>query len=277
MKKAVLIFLVMLLSMACNITLDFSETGLANEEEQIATTVALSLTYQAPPSQNQDQPPASNGPADPAAAQPPAASITPFPTATATDTLVPTTTATPSPSVTPTLELRAGEPDKKFTFSDGGEGFYTDDDEYTIITPKNGTLELVSTNKVVGWHGWSMYYTKIDNFYLESTFNVVNCGGSDEYGMVFRGPDFTKGYFFGLTCGGSYFLDYLDGKYKPIVVDTASQFIHTGSGQTNRIGVHANADHLTLYINDQKVKEITDSTFTGKRRLWRLHCRLPDA
>jgi hypothetical protein len=264
MKKAVLIFLVMLLSMACNITLDFNETSLGNEEEQIGTTVALTLTSQAPPSLDQGQPPASDAPANPAANQQQAASMTPFPTATATDTLVPTMTATPTPTVTPTLELRAGEPDKKITFSDGDGGFYDDDDENTIITPKNGMLEIVSTMKVVGWHGWSMYYDKIDNFYLESTINVVNCSGSDQYGIVFRGPDYSKGYFFGLTCSGSYFLDYLDGKYKPIVGDTASQFINTGSGQTNRIGVHANGDHLTLYINDHKVQEINDSTYTGK-------------
>lgn len=267
MKKASLIFLVMLLSIACNISFDFSDTSLNTGNDPVGTSVALTLTSQAlqhippqDPSQNQNLPPVADLPADPPANQPPQATLTMVPTAT----LTPTQTFTPSPTVTPTLGLRVGEPDKKITFANGDGGFYDDDDENTIITPKNGTLELVSTLKVIGWHGWSMYYDKIDNFYLESTINVVNCSGSDQYGMVFRGPDYSRGYFFGLTCGGNYFLDYLDGKYTPIVSDTASQFINAGSGQTNRLGVLAQGDQLTLYINDQKVQEVRDSTYTGK-------------
>ena len=261
-KFSLIIILTMLLSMACNITLDFSDKNPAIENDAIGTTVAQTLTSQALSAQNQAQPPASDAPADPGAPQPPVASPPPAPTATAT--LTPTMTATPSATVTPTLALRVGEPDKRINFSNGDGGFYSDDDENTIITPKNGTLELVSTMRVVGWHGWSMHFDKIDNFYLESTINVVNCAGSDQYGMVFRGPTYSKGCFFGLTCNGSYFLDYLDGKYQPIIVETASRLINTGSGQTNRLGVHANGENLTLYINDQIVQELRDPTYTGK-------------
>ena len=264
MKKiSLIIILTMLPSLACNISLDFSDTALGNQNDDPAgTSVARTLTVQAPPAADQGQPPAADSPANPAAAQPPAASLPPALTATASPT--PTVTVTPSATVTPTLALRAGEPDKKIDFSNGDGGFYSDDDENTIITPKNGTLELTSTMRVTGWHGWSMHFDKIDNFYLESTINVVNCAGSDQYGMVFRGPSYTKGYFFGLTCSGSYFLDYLDGKYIPIIGDTASQSINTGSGQTNRLGVLANGENLTLYINDQKVQELRDPNFTGQ-------------
>ena len=92
-----------------------------------------------------------------------------------------------------------------------------------------------------------------------------DCAGSDHYGLMFRVPanaNANKGYLFGLTCDGRYNLRRWDGQtmYFPINW-TASDAIVVGEDAVNKLGVMARDSELALYINGQKVDEVTDNTY----------------
>ena len=105
------------------------------------------------------------------------------------------------------------------------------------------------------------------NFYIEAVFNTQTCSGADTYGLVFRAPNTDSGYFFSVTCDGKYGLhasDFTKNNDSPTVNLTSSSAIHPGSNQTNRLGVMANGDMISLYANGILMHEITDSSFTDK-------------
>jgi hypothetical protein len=102
------------------------------------------------------------------------------------------------------------------------------------------------------------------NAYIEATVRVGECAGSDTYGLVYRSPDFIKGYWFEVTCDGNWAAGYWDGS-QFINLDSGSNVdnaINTGSNQTNRLGVMASGSNYILYANGKKITEINDSTFT---------------
>ncbi len=178
----------------------------------------------------------------------------------------PTTTASPTTSTTdPRVFL--GEPDSTDNL-DSGKSFGLDgssyDDEYTYIRVENGALVMTS-KQAAGYHGWRTGGTKVQNAYIEATIRIGECSGQDTYGLVFRSPDYVKGYWFTLTCSGNYAVGYWDGSgYVNIAsgsnVDNA---ILTGSNQVNRVGVMASGNNFGLYVNGKKLADVSDSTFSA--------------
>ena len=112
---------------------------------------------------------------------------------------------------------------------------------------------------------WEVSWPKIQNFYLETTSNTTDaCEGTDRYGMIFRAPDPSQGYPFGLTCDGQYGMARWDPEEKQwdyFVDFTSSDRINAGPNQTNRIGVMAEGNRFGLYINGYLVAEVEDNTF----------------
>ena len=191
------------------------------------------------------------------------ATLAPSATAQSTATPQPTATATPSPE-DPRVQL--GKPD--FTDPlDSGRSFGLEskayDDDYTYIRVENGALVLTS-RYATGFRGWRTGGAKLGDAYLEARVNVGECSGSDNYGLVFRSPDFMKGYWFQLTCGGNWDLGYWNGdEYSNLASGTnASGALLTGSNQTNRLGVWANSSQIKLYINGKMISQVDDSTQT---------------
>ena len=176
---------------------------------------------------------------------------------TATPTLTHTNTSTVS-SENPKNTL--GTPAWTSNLDDT-KSWYQDDDEYTVIESKPGALVLKSLQPV-GWHGWSMHYRILEDFYLEAVIRVNNCASADRYGIAFRSPDYTKGYYFGLTCNGDYLLNKNDGsKFVPIINPTKSNNINPGSGQSNIIGAKMIKSRLSFYINNKLIQEIDDGSY----------------
>ncbi len=92
---------------------------------------------------------------------------------------------------------------------------------------------------------------------------VGDCSGMDTYGLVYRSPDYSKGYWFQVTCGGNWAFGYWDGeKYVNLTDgrDTANAIL-TGSNQTNRLGVMAAGSTHKLYVNGKLIAEVQDETF----------------
>ncbi len=203
----------------------------------------------------------------------------PLPSETASPTNQPveptalTPTSIPTPESSPTSTPIGDDPRQVLgnpTFLDtldSGRSFGLQDkpydDDYTFIRVENGALVLTS-RYATGYRGWRTGGTKVGNAYLETLVRTGECSGLDTYGLVFRSPDFVKGYWFQLTCDGQWAFGYWDGQQYVNLAEggNVNDAIRTGSNQTNRIGVYAVGGNYTLYINGIKIRELSDNTFT---------------
>jgi hypothetical protein len=193
---------------------------------------------------------------------------TDVPTDTPTITLTPTETLTPSPTPIPTLDpgdprATLGNPAWQASFKDGSSWF-TFKDEEASIQIKNGTLVLRAF-KANSYENWSMAPPKISDFYLEIQGASGDiCQGKDRYGLIFRAPDPNMGYLFGISCDGHYHIRTWSGEeFTELRGWQPSNFILAGPNQTNRVGVLADGNHLSFFINGQKVEELSDKTYSN--------------
>lgn len=261
-KVFILSMLLVFLLAGCN----FPGTQTAIEQDLVATAVAetlaadsglVAVTLTSPFSDGENT---QEAPATVTMAVP---TQTPEPSATPESTQTATATVTVTPTLTNDDPLSwLGNASWIADFGGGDdEGFYTGDDDQTIIAVENDALTMTHQLTTVGWHTWSMNYRTIKNFYFEADVNVKSCSGVDEYGLVFRGPDYSTGYFFAVRCNGEYTLRAYDGEYTNIVYWQYSDAINSGSNQSNRLGVWADDNTFRLYINGKMVKEFTDDTY----------------
>ena len=118
--------------------------------------------------------------------------------------------------------------------------------------------------------GWVVSAVHTDDAYIEETDKTEGCSGTDNYGIIFRVPVLRtddRGYLFGISCDGKYSIWAWDGRVGPkgtrtVLIDwKASKYIHSGSNQTNRLGVLADDTKLVLYVNGVKLDETKSTTF----------------
>ncbi len=250
--RKLLVIVVILVPLLASCNLPFGGT-IEPTQDLVATQVAANLTQTAvnvpptlPPTAQPSTPNPTNTPA--------------VPTATATLTLTPQPTAT-TPPTDPKLSL--GNPKFKDNFANGKSwGLDTPyDDGNTRVEIKDNSMVLTSYN-AVGWHGWRVSYLKPKNFYLEATIKMGTCSGNDLYGILFRSPDDSSGYWFGVTCDGQFNLLQGEGTNLAEIIQTKTgDAILAGSNQTNRLGVMAKDNQISLYANGKLLGEATDSTF----------------
>ena len=110
---------------------------------------------------------------------------------------------------------------------------------------------------------WEVTWPRIQDFYLEAIVKANACEGRDRYGIFFRGPTASSGYFFGLTCDQEYFLIKWDGENREstLLVDYTPYENIQFAGQYNRLGVHAAGHQLSLYINGSQVERVFDDSY----------------
>lgn len=183
-----------------------------------------------------------------------------------------TATVTPTPTMTPTTTPTEtlAETDPVLTLGDSdwvdemnnGTHWPTGFNEYTSISFDDGYLKMAADTEL---DGWRFTWPLIADSYLEATLQSPNCEGNDHFGVMFRSPkdaDANKGYLFGITCDGRFSLRRWNGQTMFYPVDwTASDAIKTGENEINKLGIMAEGENLTLYINGQKVKEVTDDAY----------------
>ncbi|MGB2965514.1 MAG: hypothetical protein WBB69_16185 [Anaerolineales bacterium] len=232
----------------------------------IETLVAATLTAEASNQDGSDKPTDTETPPQDETTQPQ------LPSPTATETPTPTFTLTPTPTETP--ETVPGDPvtslgppsfkdtfenDSNFyTYDEASSSFEVDEDQFILIAKKANSYET-----------WSVSWRDLTNFYLEITGTFgEQCGGKDRYGLIFRAPDSEQGYLLSITCDGSFRLsayEKKDKEYTTIQKWTASEYINTGPGATNRLGIKAKGSKLTGFINGHQVFEKSSSMFSKGR------------
>ena len=199
----------------------------------------------------------------------PTQDLTPRATPSSTETPAPSetpqSTSSPTPSPTPTFSsgdprANLGDPTWEDDLENDGDWFlYTDD--YVGFKMLDGQMELTAFNPDF-YSGWSLGWRKDTNMFIEATIKVQTCSGRDMVGLVFRAPDVSSGYLYGVSCDGRYLLRLWDGEEMTRIQDwTSHSALKSGSDQTQRIAVLTNGNLIRLYANGELLKEIVDATY----------------
>ncbi|HET9921952.1 MAG TPA: hypothetical protein VFQ30_19080 [Ktedonobacteraceae bacterium] len=104
--------------------------------------------------------------------------------------------------------------------------------------------------------------TNFSDFAYEVQMKVVK---GDAGGLLFRVMSTSPNQYYEFYIGqdSSYALEVVNGdKTTTLLTENASPAIHTGLNQTNLIGVVAQGNKFTLYVNHQSLGSTTDSTFS---------------
>jgi hypothetical protein len=272
MKKLIILGLIIIFLTGC--LPQPTETAI-DGVDIVATLVAATLTAEPQSKENPDLTAVasvSTVTPDPADAATNTPTTVPTFTPTYTPTNTPTVTSTPTDESTPTRApedpvLSLGVPSVKDTFDSGSiiyqydesqSSFQVDDNKFVLIAKKSN-----------GYETWSLSWEELTNFYLEITGAFGDeCGGKDRYGMIFRAPDTSEGYLISISCDGSFRLsswESEDEEYTVIKSWTSSDYINSGPGGENRLGVKVKGEKITGFINGHQVFELNDGTFTKGR------------
>ena len=235
MKKAIPLTMILFTILACTISLPGSSF-----EEDVSTQVALAMTETVLQSTVENQ------------------NTTPSPSESQ-ETSAPTATQTPPADDPKTL---LGDADFKDDLSSGKnwnlQGGAVDVGN-TNFSVANGKLTAVNSSQF----NWWLTHLSFKNAYLEAKFDVEDCAGNDQYGLMIRAADYGDGiaYYLSVTCDGSYELHKeTSGGSSVLIGLTASDVINSGSNQTNTLGIWADGSTIRLYINNQFLKEVDDSS-----------------
>ncbi|MBI4770470.1 MAG: hypothetical protein HY784_08700 [Chloroflexi bacterium] len=173
-------------------------------------------------------------------------------------------TVTPTPTATPTLaetNPKAGldEPSFQDDFRTAA-GWSVYDDESSSVVITEGRLDF--TVKTLPRFAWIISARQGVNFYAEIKASPQRCAGADSYGLLFRArPADGDGYFFLLSCDGRYqLLERLGGEVRPLIDWTARPEINIGADASNLLGVRAEGERMTLFVNDQVLADPPAST-----------------
>jgi hypothetical protein len=267
MKRALVLIILLIILSGC---VRSKAPTLDLDQYIIETYVAATRTAEAHNIDEPDQPTETPSPASDDTAQPPTATPTetPTPTPTETETPSPTPTFTSTPEEVPGDPVTSlGAPTFKDTFEDG-DNFYLYDEAQSSFQVEDGEMVLVA-KKANSYETWTLSWGDLKNSYMEITGEFGDeCAGKDRYGMIFRAPDTGQGYLVSISCDGSVrFSKYVSDKdeYTPIRKWKTSEYINTGPGAVNRLGIKAKGSTFTGYVNGHQVFEKSDSKFTKGR------------
>jgi hypothetical protein len=161
-----------------------------------------------------------------------------------------------------------GTPDWLDSFDANLNRWYLGQDSEFQFQIRDGALVMTAFSP--GGDQWRVAeLPPLADFYLEARFTTGEvCSGKDSYGLLLRAPDspsniIDTGYVFGFACDGNYRYYRMDGgTYVGLQNWTQSAGLKAGPEQTNTIGVRAEGDTFTIYINGTSVDEFSDDTYS---------------
>lgn len=147
--------------------------------------------------------------------------------------------------------------------------WYGNDGRYHISEQKRGR------------YVWFWTFATLANFYVDVVvINGPQCENRDSGGLVFRGDQMAnEGYLFGITCGGQFHIGFKGGpspgnricsvsdlitwNCSSLTTLHESEFIVSGPGAMNRVGVYARDKDLDFYVNGYWVYRISTDNFVN--------------
>lgn len=102
--------------------------------------------------------------------------------------------------------------------------------------------------------------TAFSNFTFEVDMKIIK---GDAGGVIFRVESTNPNQYYAFYTGqdGSYALEVVNGSTDSTLKQGSSAAIKQGLNQTNLIGVIAEANSITLYVNHQLIGSVTDHTY----------------
>jgi hypothetical protein len=193
----------------------------------------------------------------PAATVPPATAV---PTAAPTNTPEPTKAPEPTPTATP--ELGKLVLDEKF--ADNSNNWYLTKDKDVEVTLADGkyTMRILAQD----YYSWSDAPVSISD--VDLTFDTEFIEGAPEnaaYGLMCHYKDADNWYRLRISPDGMYAIDKQVNKEKVVyLVDWKStSALKQGSGVVNQVHAICSEDHLTLFVNDILLADVTDTSLSG--------------
>ena len=209
----------------------------------------------------------------------------PLPTAAATSTTAatPTTAAatkapasTPKPSATdtrvPTAKATTAASPAGVLFTDDFGSQKASEDKGWVFDVGENVDTAWAANKYIvsikkqNWLGLNWPDGTYDNFGAEAE-GLVTGGSYAEYGLVFRvsgDKDSRSYYIFGVTTEGKYYLQKkVNGQWADKDPAPATVSSYVKPKVKNTLGVLAQGNKISLYINSFLVKTVTDDTSTS--------------
>lgn len=177
-----------------------------------------------------------------------------------------------TPSVTPTVinfNEKLGMPSWKDDLNSGAGWSLSKpntDMANVVIQVANGVLSM-SRSVPYGGKNWWLNYQQIKDFYLQGKFITRQCSSDDQYGLVFRAPNYHSGlgYYFTITCDGHYnLMRWDDNGAVNLFTWEKADAIRAGDNQTNLLGIWVKQSLIRLYANGVLLKEISDYSLATK-------------
>jgi hypothetical protein len=160
------------------------------------------------------------------------------------------------------VDLDLGQPDWSDDFDNANSWFLVNIPDTVRFSIENERMRLRAIAAGKGDFWGVSNRPDIEDFYIEARFVTGPvCVGLDRYGLVLRAPDPEFGYIFNIACNGQFRVYVWDGSYEQVQGWTTNLAIKTGPNATNRVGVLAQGDELTLIINDVQIASYTLDNF----------------
>jgi hypothetical protein len=157
--------------------------------------------------------------------------------------------------------LGMGDPTYEDSF-DNGDNWSLGKDYYMDLRVSDGNLVMRGLSSTTGWR---ITNKTLANGYIEMTGKMVDCSGIDNFGIYFRVPNgrtASSGYLYGISCDGQFSLRKWDGEdMTSIIYWKKADAINKGSNKLNRLGVMLDGDHISLYVNGEKVGSASDDDY----------------
>ena len=133
---------------------------------------------------------------------------------------------------------------------------------------KNGQYVMTAKGSKA-YSCWEVTWPLLQDFYMEvQATTPQSCNANDAYGVLFRAPDNYRGYLYGLTCDGRYYLNLFDGSTTTeLIPPTKNAAILIGAGKVNRMGVVAYGAQYQLYANGYYLNQAIDSTYINPGKI----------
>jgi hypothetical protein len=125
---------------------------------------------------------------------------------------------------------------------------------------ENGVYRAYTMN---GGYVWGLNSEEHTDVILEVEATPMNFYYSNGYGVMCRADEGGDGYYFMINADGFFSISMGDGAYiRPLVDWQQSDAIHQEIDR-NRIRAACVGDTLTMFVNDELVAEVTDTTYSA--------------
>jgi hypothetical protein len=148
-------------------------------------------------------------------------------------------------------------------FSDPASGWNTFSGENGSVAYQDGWLVIKDTTNVN--NNTKSYLNRyFSDFVIDLDTKLIE-GSEDNWHTVYcRFQDMNNNYGFSISSDGYYGMDkWVEGNRNWFVYPTESEYIERGIESVNHIRIECVGDHLSFYVNDHLLVDVSDTSFDG--------------